>query len=145
VLGELLPRVRALLELARSHDINFNIDAEECDRLDISLEILEALATDPAFAGWDGIGFVVQAYQKRARAVIDWIVDLGQRTGHRLMIRLVKGAYWDSEIKAAQVAGLSDYPVFTRKAHTDVSYIACARAMLAAPGAIYPQFATTTR
>ena len=142
VLGELLPKVRALLELARSHDINFNIDAEESERLDISLEILESLATDPAFAGWDGIGFVVQAYQKRARAVIDWIVDLGQRSGHRLMIRLVKGAYWDSEIKAAQVAGLADYPVFTRKAHTDVSYIACARAMLAAPGAIYSQFAT---
>jgi RHH-type proline utilization regulon transcriptional repressor/proline dehydrogenase/delta 1-pyrroline-5-carboxylate dehydrogenase len=142
VLGELLPKVRALLELARSHDINFNIDAEESERLDISLEILEALATDSAFAGWDGIGFVVQAYQKRARAVIDWIVDLGQRSGHRLMIRLVKGAYWDSEIKAAQVAGLADYPVFTRKAHTDVSYIACARAMLAAPGAIYSQFAT---
>ena len=142
VLSELLPKVRALLELARSHDINFNIDAEESERLEISLEILEALAVDPAFAGWDGIGFVVQAYQKRARAVIDWIVDLGRRSGHRLMIRLVKGAYWDSEIKAAQVAGLADYPVFTRKAHTDVSYIACARAMLAAPEAVYPQFAT---
>jgi RHH-type proline utilization regulon transcriptional repressor/proline dehydrogenase/delta 1-pyrroline-5-carboxylate dehydrogenase len=141
-LTELLPRVRALLELARAHDIGFNIDAEESERLDISLDILQALATDPAFAGWNGIGFVVQAYQKRARAVIDFIADLGARTGHRLMIRLVKGAYWDSEIKAAQVAGLADYPVFTRKAHTDVSYIACARAMLANPDAIYPQFAT---
>ena len=142
VLSELLPRVRALLELARAHDIGFNIDAEETERLDISLDILEALAMDPAFADWHGIGFVVQAYQKRARAVIDWIADLGQRSGHRLMVRLVKGAYWDSEIKAAQVAGLSDYPVFTRKAHTDVSYIACARTMLAHPAAIYPQFAT---
>ncbi len=142
VVAELLPRVRALLELARAHDIGFNIDAEESERLDLSLDILEALATDPAFVGWDGIGFVVQAYQKRARAVIDWIADLGHRSGHRLMVRLVKGAYWDSEIKAAQIGGYSDYPVFTRKAHTDVSYIACARAMLAAPAAIYPQFAT---
>jgi RHH-type proline utilization regulon transcriptional repressor/proline dehydrogenase/delta 1-pyrroline-5-carboxylate dehydrogenase len=142
VMAELLPRVRALLELARAHDIGFNIDAEETDRLDLSLDILEALATDAAFAGWNGIGFVVQAYGKRARAVIDVLAELGTRTGHRLMVRLVKGAYWDSEIKAAQVAGMSDYPVFTRKAHTDVSYIACARAMLAAPQAIYPQFAT---
>ena len=142
VLGELLPRVRALLEMARANNIGFNIDAEETERLDISLEILEALATDQAFAGWNGIGFVVQAYQKRACAVIDWIADLGTRTGHRLMIRLVKGAYWDTEIKAAQVAGVADYPVWTRKGHTDVSYLACARAMLAAPHAIYPQFAT---
>ena len=142
VMTELLPRVRALLELARAHDIGFNIDAEETERLDLSLDILEALATDAAFAGWNGIGFVVQAYGKRARAVIDVLAELGTRTGHRLMVRLVKGAYWDSEIKAAQVAGMADYPVFTRKAHTDVSYIACARAMLAAPQAIYPQFAT---
>lgn len=142
VLSELLPRVRALLQLARAHDIGFNIDAEESERLEISLDILEALAMDPAFSNWHGIGFVVQAYQKRARAVIDWIADLGARSGHRLMVRLVKGAYWDSEIKVAQVAGLSDYPVFTRKAHTDVSYIACARAMLEHPAAIYPQFAT---
>jgi RHH-type proline utilization regulon transcriptional repressor/proline dehydrogenase/delta 1-pyrroline-5-carboxylate dehydrogenase len=142
VMTELLPRVRSLLELAHAHDIGFNIDAEESERLDISLDILEALALDPAFGGWHGIGFVVQAYQKRAREVIDWIADLGTRSGHRLMVRLVKGAYWDSEIKAAQVAGLTDYPVFTRKAHTDVSYVACARAMLASPDAIYPQFAT---
>jgi len=142
VMGELLPRVRALLALARAQDIGFNIDAEETDRLDLSLDILHALAADPDFAGWNGIGFVVQAYQKRARAVIDAVVEVGRVTGHRLMVRLVKGAYWDSEIKAAQMAGLSDYPVFTRKAHTDVSYLACARAMLAAPEAIYPQFAT---
>ena len=142
VMAELLPRVRALLKLACTDNIGFNIDAEESERLDISLDILEALALDPAFAGWHGIGFVVQAYQKRAREVIDWIADLGARSGHRLMVRLVKGAYWDTEIKAAQVAGMPDYPVFTRKAHTDVSYIACARAMLANPHAIYPQFAT---
>lgn len=142
VMGELLPRVRALLGMARAQDIGFNIDAEETDRLDLSLDILHTLAADPEFAGWNGIGFVVQAYQKRARAVIDAVAEIGRNTGHRLMVRLVKGAYWDSEIKAAQVAGLADYPVFTRKAHTDVSYLACARAMLAAPEAIYPQFAT---
>lgn len=142
VMSELLPRVKALLEMARAHHIGLNIDAEESERLDISLDLLEALATDPAFAGWDGIGFVVQAYQKRARSVIDAIVDLGRRTGHRVMVRLVKGAYWDTEIKNAQVAGLADYPVWTRKDHTDVSYLACAKAMLAAPEAIYPQFAT---
>ena len=142
VMTELLPRLKALLEMARAHDIGLNIDAEESERLDLSLDLLEALATDPEFTGWDGIGFVVQAYQKRARAVIDAIVALGQRTGHRLMVRLVKGAYWDTEIKNAQIGGFSDYPVWTRKDHTDVSYLACARAMLAAPEAIYPQFAT---
>ena len=142
VMAELLPRVQALLALAKTQDIGFNIDAEETERLGLSLDILEALAMDPAFAGWDGIGFVVQAYQKRARAVIDQVAELGRSSGHRLMVRLVKGAYWDSEIKAAQMAGLADYPVFTRKAHTDVSYIACARAMLARPDAIYSQFAT---
>jgi RHH-type transcriptional regulator, proline utilization regulon repressor / proline dehydrogenase / delta 1-pyrroline-5-carboxylate dehydrogenase len=142
VLAELLPKLRALLLLARSCDIGFNIDAEEADRLDLSLDILVALAEDPSFRGWDGLGFVVQAYGRRARAVIDFLAALGRRTGHRFMLRLVKGAYWDTEIKAAQVAGMDDYPVFTRKVHTDVSYLACARAMLAAPDAIYPQFAT---
>jgi RHH-type proline utilization regulon transcriptional repressor/proline dehydrogenase/delta 1-pyrroline-5-carboxylate dehydrogenase len=142
VMAELLPRVKSLLLLARTYDIGLNIDAEETDRLDLSLDILEALATDPIFAGWNGIGIVVQAYQRRARKVIDWLIDLGHRSGHRLMVRLVKGAYWDTEIKAAQIAGMADYPVFTRKRHTDISYIACARAMLAAPDAIFPQFAT---
>ncbi len=142
VMAELLPRVKSLALLAKSYDIGLNIDAEEQDRLEISLDILEALATDPALAGWDGIGFVVQAYGKRARPVIDWLADLGRRTGRRLMVRLVKGAYWDSEIKLAQLGGFADYAVFTRKRHTDVSYLACARAMLAAPEAIYPQFAT---
>jgi RHH-type proline utilization regulon transcriptional repressor/proline dehydrogenase/delta 1-pyrroline-5-carboxylate dehydrogenase len=142
VMAELLPRVKSLLLLARTYDIGLNIDAEETDRLDLSLDILEALATDPIFAGWNGIGIVVQAYQRRARKVIDWLADLGRRSGHRLMVRLVKGAYWDTEIKAAQLAGMADYPVFTRKAHTDISYLACVRAMLAAPDAIFPQFAT---
>ncbi|MDF2114218.1 trifunctional transcriptional regulator/proline dehydrogenase/L-glutamate gamma-semialdehyde dehydrogenase [Roseiarcaceae bacterium H3SJ34-1] len=142
VAGELLPRVKALAGLARSHDIGLNIDAEEADRLDLSLDILEALCFDPALRGWNGLGFVVQAYQKRAPFVLDFIIDLAHRSGRRLMVRLVKGAYWDSEIKRAQVDGLQGFPVFTRKIHTDVCYIACARKMLAAPAAIYPQFAT---
>jgi RHH-type proline utilization regulon transcriptional repressor/proline dehydrogenase/delta 1-pyrroline-5-carboxylate dehydrogenase len=104
--------------------------------------LLEALCRDPALAGWNGIGFVVQAYQKRAPFVLDWVIDLARQTGHRLMIRLVKGAYWDSEIKRAQVEGLEGFPVFTRKIHTDVSYLACARKLLAAPDAVFPQFAT---
>ena len=142
VMSELIPEVTRLAALAREYNIGFNIDAEEADRLDLSLDILEALAGDPALADWRGLGFVVQAYQKRARDVIDWIVALGRRHRRRLMVRLVKGAYWDSEIKRAQVDGLADYPVFTRKVHTDVSYLACAKAMLAAPEAIYPQFAS---
>ncbi len=142
VMTELLPRVRALALLARRHDIGLNIDAEEAERLELSLDLLEALCLDPAFAGWDGIGFVVQAYQKRAPFVLDWMIDLARRSGHRLMVRLVKGAYWDSEIKRAQVDGLEGFPVFTRKVHTDVSYLACARKLLAAPEAVFPQFAT---
>ena len=142
VMAELLPRVQALARLARDYDIGLNIDAEEADRLELSLDLLEALCFDPALAGWNGIGFVVQAYQKRAVAVLDWIVDLGHRSGHRLMIRLVKGAYWDTEIKRAQVDGLEGFPVFTRKVHTDVSYLACARKLLAEPDAVFPQFAT---
>jgi RHH-type proline utilization regulon transcriptional repressor/proline dehydrogenase/delta 1-pyrroline-5-carboxylate dehydrogenase len=142
VMAELLPRLRALTALAHGHDIGLNIDAEETDRLDLSLDLLEALCRDPAFAGWHGIGFVVQAYQKRAPFVLDWLIDLARATGHRLMIRLVKGAYWDSEIKRAQVDGLEDYPVFTRKLHTDVSYLACARRLLEARAAVFPQFAT---
>ena len=144
VMAELLPRLQALTLLAKGHGIGLNIDAEESERLELSLDLLEALCLDPALAGWDGIGFVVQAYQKRAPFVLDWIVDLARRSGHRLMVRLVKGAYWDSEIKRAQVDGLDGFPVFTRKAHTDVSYLACARTLLAAPDAVFPQFATTT-
>jgi len=142
VMAELLPRLRGLAVLARQYDIGLNIDAEEADRLDLSLDLLHALCLDPDLAGWNGIGFVVQAYQKRAPFVLDWIIDLARQTGHRLMIRLVKGAYWDSEIKRAQVDGLEGFPVFTRKIHTDVSYLACARKLLAAPDAVFPQFAT---
>ena len=142
VMGELLPRLRHLALLARRYDIALNIDAEEADRLEISLDLLEALCFDPALAGWNGIGFVVQAYQKRCPFVIDHLIDLARRSQHRLMIRLVKGAYWDSEIKRAQLDGMDGYPVYTRKVHTDVSYLVCARKMLNAPDAIYPQFAT---
>ncbi|HSU99605.1 MAG TPA: bifunctional proline dehydrogenase/L-glutamate gamma-semialdehyde dehydrogenase PutA, partial [Roseiarcus sp.] len=117
-------------------------DAEEADRLDLSLDILEALSLDPDLKGWNGLGFVIQAYGKRCSAVVDWLIDLGRRSGRRLMIRLVKGAYWDSEIKRAQVDGLDGFPVFTRKVYTDVSYLACARKLLAGPDAVYPQFAT---
>ncbi|MCO5132014.1 MAG: trifunctional transcriptional regulator/proline dehydrogenase/L-glutamate gamma-semialdehyde dehydrogenase [Xanthobacteraceae bacterium] len=142
VMGELLPRVKALCELARRSDIGVNIDAEEADRLDLSLDVLESLCDDPALQGWDGIGFVVQAYGKRCPFVIDFIIDLARRTRRRIAVRLVKGAYWDAEIKRAQVDGLTDFPVFTRKIHTDVSYIACARKLLAARDAVFPQFAT---
>ena len=142
VVAELKPRVTGLAQLARRYDLGFNIDAEEADRLDLSLDLFEALAADPALAGWNGLGFVVQAYQKRARAVIDWLIALGRRHDRRLMVRLVKGAYWDTEIKRTQVDGLPDYPVFTRKVHTDVSYLACAKAMLAAPDTLFPQFAS---
>ncbi|PUE06755.1 trifunctional transcriptional regulator/proline dehydrogenase/L-glutamate gamma-semialdehyde dehydrogenase [Limnohabitans sp. T6-5] len=142
VIHELLPRVLKLTELAKHYDIGLNIDAEEVDRLDISLDVLEGLCHAPSLQGWHGIGFVIQAYQKRCPFVIDFVVDLARRTGHRLMVRLVKGAYWDSEIKRAQLDGHSDYPVYTRKHHTDVCYLACARKLLAAPEAVYPQFAT---
>ena len=142
VTGELLPRLKSLAALARSYDIGLNIDAEEADRLEISLDLLEALCLDPELAGWNGIGFVIQAYGKRCPFVIDWIVDLARRAGRRIMVRLVKGAYWDSEIKRAQVDGLDGFPVFTRKLHTDVSYLACARKLLAVPDAVFPQFAT---
>jgi RHH-type proline utilization regulon transcriptional repressor/proline dehydrogenase/delta 1-pyrroline-5-carboxylate dehydrogenase len=142
VMAELQPRLLALARLAMRHDIGLNIDAEESDRLDLSLDLLESLCLAPALAGWNGIGFVVQAYQKRAPFVLDWLIDLSRRSKHRLMIRLVKGAYWDSEIKRAQVDGMEDFPVFTRKPHTDVSYLACAQKLLAAREAVFPQFAT---
>ncbi len=142
VLAELYPRLLRLALLARQHDIGLNIDAEEADRLELSLELLERLCFEDGLAGWNGIGFVIQAYQKRCPALIDHLLDLAQRSGHRLMLRLVKGAYWDSEIKRAQVDGLDGYPVYTRKAYTDVSYVACARKLLAAPGQVFAQFAT---
>ncbi|WP_369861671.1 trifunctional transcriptional regulator/proline dehydrogenase/L-glutamate gamma-semialdehyde dehydrogenase, partial [Acidovorax sp. HMWF029] len=142
VMDELYPLVLRLTALAKQYDIGLNIDAEETDRLELSLDLLERLCHEPTLAGWNGIGFVIQAYQKRCPFVIDYVVDLARRTQRRLMVRLVKGAYWDSEIKRAQVDGLEDYPVYTRKVHTDISYIACARKLLAAPEAVYPQFAT---
>jgi RHH-type proline utilization regulon transcriptional repressor/proline dehydrogenase/delta 1-pyrroline-5-carboxylate dehydrogenase len=142
VMAELYPRLAALTKLARQYDIGINIDAEEADRLEISLDLLEQLCHEPDLAGWNGIGFVVQAYQKRAPAVIAFLIDLARRTQRRIMVRLVKGAYWDSEIKRAQIDGLEGYPVFTRKMHTDMSYLACARQLLAVPEAVYPQFAT---
>ena len=142
VMDELYPRLLSLTLLAKQYDIGLNIDAEEADRLELSLDLLERLCFEPSLTGWNGIGFVIQAYQKRCPYVIDSVIDLAKRSRHRLMIRLVKGAYWDSEIKRAQVEGLEGYPVYTRKVYTDVSYIACARKLLSVPEAIYPQFAT---
>jgi RHH-type proline utilization regulon transcriptional repressor/proline dehydrogenase/delta 1-pyrroline-5-carboxylate dehydrogenase len=142
VQAELYPRFKALAVLARQYDIGLNVDAEEADRLEISLDLLERLCLEPELEGWNGIGFVVQAYQKRAVFTIDWLIDLARRCRRRLMVRLVKGAYWDSEIKRAQLDGLQGFPVFTRRIHTDVSYLACARRLLSAPDAAFPQFAT---
>ena len=142
VMAELLPRVKGLALLAKRYDIGINIDAEEADRLELSLDILQALVLDRDLSGWNGIGFVIQAYGKRCPFVIDWLVDLARRSARRLMVRLVKGAYWDTEIKRAQVDGLDGFPVFTRKVYTDVSYLACAKKLLAAADAVYPQFAT---
>lgn len=142
VLAELLPRVKALLLLAKQYNIGFNIDAEETDRLELSLDLMEVLAFDPELAGYDGIGYVVQAYQKRCPFAIDYLIDLARRSNRKFMVRLVKGAYWDAEIKRAQVDGQSGYPVYTRKVYTDVSYLVCAQKLLAASSLIYPQFAT---
>ena len=142
VVSELIPRIRELAMMAKEVRIGLSIDAEECDRLDISLSVFEALARDPALSGWNGLGFVLQAYHKRALPVVEWLCDLARDTDRRIMVRLVKGAYWDSEIKHAQELGLDDYPVFTRKCHTDLSYQVCAEALLAAGDALYPQFAT---
>lgn len=139
---ELYSKVLNLAVLAKKYNIGLNIDAEETERLEISLELLERLCFEPTLNDWKGIGFVIQAYQKRCFYVVDYIIDLAKRSQKRLMIRLVKGAYWDSEIKKAQIEGMADYPVFTRKVHTDLSYIACARKLLAEPDYIYPQFAT---
>jgi RHH-type transcriptional regulator, proline utilization regulon repressor / proline dehydrogenase / delta 1-pyrroline-5-carboxylate dehydrogenase len=142
VRAELAPRVLALVERARRGDVGVTLDAEEADRLDLSLDIFEHVLASPALAGWEGLGLAVQAYQKRAPFVIDWLADLARRERRRIMVRLVKGAYWDSEVKRAQTQGLAGYPVYTRKANTDVSYLACAARILAAPDAFYGQFAT---
>lgn len=141
-MAELLPRVLDLARMARAHDLNFTIDAEEADRLELSLDLIARLVADPVLDGWNGFGLAVQAYQKRGQEVISWLIDLARLYNRRLMVRLVKGAYWDTEIKRAQERGLADYPVFTRKAATDLSYLACARRLLAARDVIYPQFAT---
>ncbi len=140
--ARVLPVIKSLALRAKTAGIGLTIDAEEADRLEISLDLIEALARDGDLAGWDGLGLAVQAYQKRAIGVIDWIAELGRETKRCFPVRLVKGAYWDGEIKAAQVKGLKDFPVFTRKASTDLSYLVAARRMLAAQGQIAPQFAT---
>jgi RHH-type proline utilization regulon transcriptional repressor/proline dehydrogenase/delta 1-pyrroline-5-carboxylate dehydrogenase len=142
VWDELYPRVKRLALIAARHDLNFAIDAEEADRLTISLKMIERLAREPELGDWQGLGVVVQAYQKRGLAVIEALRRLAETSGRRIMVRLVKGAYWDSEIKKAQVAGRPDYPVFTTKAATDLSYLVCAKALIDASPALYPQFAS---
>jgi hypothetical protein len=139
---ELVPCVIDLACKAKARDLNFTIDAEEADRLELSLDVVRAVAGDPSLRGWGGFGLAVQAYQKRAGAVIDWTIDLAASLSRRFMVRLVKGAYWDAEIKRAQERGLADYPVFTRKAMTDLSYMDCARRLLAARERVFPQFGT---
>ena len=140
----ILPVLRELAGKASAADVHFTIDAEEADRLELQMDLFEALASDDSlFAnGWGGLGIAIQAYQKRAVPLCDWVANLARTNGRRFMVRLVKGAYWDTEIKAAQVGGLSDYPVFTRKVATDVSYLACAKKLLGAGDVIYPAFAT---
>jgi RHH-type proline utilization regulon transcriptional repressor/proline dehydrogenase/delta 1-pyrroline-5-carboxylate dehydrogenase len=142
VLPEIMPRLMPLCLAAKAAGIGFTIDAEEADRLELQLDIFEALAAAPALRGWEGLGLAVQAYQKRAPAVIDFLAGVAARHQRRLPVRLVKGAYWDSEIKRAQESGIEGYPVFTRKASTDVSYLACARKLLADDRAFFPMFAT---
>ena len=142
MLPVMVERLSSLAHAARDAGMGLNVDAEEADRLDISLDVIEQVLADPAFAGWDGFGVVVQAYGPRAPFVIDWLHALAEKLDRRIMVRLVKGAYWDTEIKRAQVMGLAGYPVFTRKANTDVSYIACAKKLLGMTDRIYPQFAT---
>ena len=142
VMDELVPRTLALAKLAKDAGMGLNIDAEEADRLDLSLDVIQAVLSDASLAGWDGFGVVVQAYGKRAVPVIDWLYALAKRLDRRIMVRLVKGAYWDTEIKRAQVEGLAGFPVFSRKQATDVSYICCAKKLLGLTDQIYPQFAT---
>ncbi len=141
-IDELLPRVQSLAKQAKMANLGLTIDAEEVDRLDLSLELFERLCLDQSLVGWDGLGLAVQAYSKRGYPVLEWLAGLAEASGRRLPVRLVKGAYWDTEIKLAQVSGFDDYPLFTRKVATDVSYLACARLMLSRDDAFYPQFAT---
>nr|WP_068873430.1 bifunctional proline dehydrogenase/L-glutamate gamma-semialdehyde dehydrogenase PutA [Xanthomonas translucens] len=142
VMAELVPGVLELAQLARSYGIGYTVDAEEADRLELSLDIIATTFCDPSLDGWEGYGLAVQAYQKRTPYVIDFLADLARRVGRRIPVRLVKGAYWDAEIKRAQVEGHPGYPVFTRKQNTDVSYLACAKRMFAHSDALYPMFAT---
>lgn len=142
VMSELVPRVRALAILAKAAGMGFNIDAEEADRLELSTEVIAEVLSDPALANWDGFGVVMQAYGLRAGPVLDWLYGLAETLDRKIMVRLVKGAYWDTEIKLAQTLGLDGFPVFSRKAATDVSYIANARKLLNMRDRIYPQFAT---
>ena len=142
VLRELTPRLIELARVAKRYDLNFTVDAEEADRLELSLDVIAAALRDPSLAGWDGFGLAVQAYQKRADAVIGWIAEAAEALQRRLTVRLVKGAYWDTEIKRAQERGLADYPVFTRKPMTDLCYLDCVRKLLQARPRLYPQFAT---
>ncbi|WP_170374332.1 bifunctional proline dehydrogenase/L-glutamate gamma-semialdehyde dehydrogenase PutA [Ruegeria atlantica] len=142
VMEELVPRLRALCLLAKAAGMGLNVDAEEADRLSLSLQVIEAVMGEPALAGWDGFGIVVQAYGPRAGLVLDTLYDMAERHDRKLMVRLVKGAYWDTEVKRAQVEGVDGFPVFTRKAATDISYIANARKLLGMTDRIYPQFAT---
>ena len=142
VMTELVPRLIDLARQAKTYDLNFTVDAEEADRLELSLEVIAAAFGDASLEGWDGFGLAIQAYQKRAEAVIDYVDGLARALNRRMMVRLVKGAYWDTEIKRAQERGLDGYPVFTRKAMTDLNYIACARKLLALRPRLFPQFAT---
>ena len=141
-INELYPRLKELFLLAKKYNISINIDAEEASRLELSLDLVEKLLDEPELQGYKGIGFVVQAYSKRCPFVLDYLINLAREKQSYLMIRLVKGAYWDSEIKWAQADGLDDFPLYTRKNHTDISYIACAKKLFAAQDVIYPQFAT---
>ena len=141
-LNELYPRLKQLFLLAKKYNISINIDAEEANRLELSLDLVEKLLDEPELQGYKGIGFVVQAYSKRCPFVLDYLINLAREKQGYLMIRLVKGAYWDSEIKWAQADGLDGFPLYTRKNHTDISYIACAKKLFAAQDVIYPQFAT---
>ena len=142
VIDELIPRLKQLALAAKSYDIGFTVDAEEANRLDLSLDIIEAVFADTELDGWSGFGIAVQAYQKRGLHVIEWVRQITQKVGRQMMVRLVKGAYWDSEVKDTQVEGYNDFPVFSRKPSTDVSYQACAKKLLEYRDTIYPQFAT---
>ena len=141
-MNELVPRLVDLARRAQAFDLNFTVDAEEADRLELSLDVIAAAFATPSFSGWNGFGLAIQAYQKRAADVIDYVNEIAHRRDRRMMLRLVKGAYWDTEIKRAQERGLDGYPVFTRKAMTDLNYIACAKKLLAMRPRIFPQFAT---